>query len=187
MLYLQIMKIKIVFLSVLLGLMLVNPGLLAQEETIIKSEQVRFYRHTLSVGGGITFIRLAGQLGTTQASGIFVPSLNMDYFVHLNPKWELGLMGGYELIHYMIIDSQLERDKALHLALVGKYNFTPHLGAFLGGGMEFEKHDNRILFRLGAEYSIDLKGKWELLPRLYLDLKENYNTWSLTFTLARQF
>lgn len=175
-------------------LLILLPGFLVssfgQEEAGSQEDgpqEERHHRHTLAIGGGTTFIRLAGQLGTSQASGIFVPSIDADYTLHLNPHWALGLMWAYEPYHYMIIDSQVERENAMNMALVGKYYFGRHWAVLLGGGMEIEPHQNLALVRVGIEYAIELKSKWELIPTLHFDLKENYDTWTFTLTFARKF
>lgn len=144
-------------------------------------------RHTVAPGFGFTFIRLAGGLGNTEASGLFVPSVGLDYYFRFAKKWELGLMGNYELAHYYVMDGQIERDNALQVALVGKYNFARYWSVFAGGGIEIEPHGNLPLFRIGAMYSIKLKKNWAILPNLYFDFKENYTTWSLKLALAKKF
>ena len=144
-------------------------------------------RHRAGAGFGFTFIPLAGQLGETDARGLFVPSLRLDYLFHLHPRWALGFMANYELDHYMIVDEQIERENALGLSLVGLFQITNHLAVYTGGGVEMEIHQNLGVFRLGMEYTIDLKKNWALVPKLYWDWKSNYNTWSFALNFARKF
>jgi hypothetical protein len=96
-------------------------------------------------------------------------------------------MANYELDHYMIVDQQIERENALGLSLVGQFHITDHLAVYAGGGVEMEIHRNIGLFRLGMEYSIDLKKNWVLVPKVYWDWKSNYNTWSFALCFARKF
>lgn len=144
-------------------------------------------RHRAGAGLGITFIPVARHLHETDARGLFVPSLRLDYFYHFFPRWAVGFMGNYELGHYMIVDQEIEREHALGLTLMGKFDITGHLGVFAGGGAEIEVHRNLVLIRLGAEYSIDLKKNWVLIPKLSYDFKQNYNTWSFSLTMAKKF
>ncbi|MCK5067380.1 MAG: hypothetical protein KAR16_08080 [Bacteroidales bacterium] len=149
--------------------------------------QDKQFRYRAGVGFGFTFIPLAGNLGDTDARGLFVPSVRLDYFIHLLPRWEIGFMGNYELDHYMIVDQQIERDHALGLTLVGMFNITDHLGVFAGGGIEIETHQHLGVFRLGTEYSINMRRNWVLVPKLYFDFKQNYDTWSFAVTIAKKF
>jgi hypothetical protein len=130
---------------------------------------------------------VAGGLGDTKARGLFVPAVNLDYFFYFTPRWGIGFMAGYELDHYMIVDNQLERDNALNLTLDGLFRITPHWGVFAGGGVEIEPHDHLGVFRIGTEYTIDLRKNWMILPRLYFDFKENYDTWSFTLSAGKKF
>ena len=143
-------------------------------------------RHRVGAGFGFTFIPVAGNLGDTDARGLFVPSVRLDYFFHLFPRWAVGFMGNYELDHYMIVDQQIERDHALGLSLVGMFNITDHLGVYAGGGVEMEAHQNLGVFKLGMEYTIDLRKNWALVPKLYFDFKQNYDTWSFAVTIAKK-
>jgi len=46
-------------------------------------------RHRAGAGFGFTFIPLAGELGETDARGLFVPSLRMEYSIDLKKNWAL--------------------------------------------------------------------------------------------------
>jgi hypothetical protein len=150
-------------------------------------EHHRVYRHHAGLGFGFTFIPLAGDLGTTQASGLFVPSVGLDYFFRFAKKWEAGLMLDYELDHYMIVDKQIERDNAFLATLIGKYTIGRYWKVFAGGGIELEPHDHLAVLRLGTEYTIEIGEHWALVPIFYFDFKENYDTWSLQLSIARSF
>ena len=172
---------SILLAGLVLLLLCQGPGVKAQGSWEISE------RHRLGAGFGFTFIPLAGELWETDARGLFVPSLRLDYLLHLYPRWSLGFMANYELDHYMIVDEQIERENALGLHLVAMFKITEHLAVYSGGGVEMEVHRNLGVFRLGTEYSIDLKKNWALIPKLYWDFKQNYNTWSLAFCLSKSF
>ncbi|MEN8157143.1 MAG: hypothetical protein ABFS10_09335 [Bacteroidota bacterium] len=144
-------------------------------------------RHQLAAGFGFTFIPVAGGLGDTEARGLFVPQIGLDYFYHIHGRWGGGLMADYELDHYMIVEQQIEREHALLLILAGEFKITEHWAVFAGGGVEIEPHDHLGVVRLGAEYSIVLKKNWVLLPMLYFDFKENYDTWSFAVSIGKRF
>jgi hypothetical protein len=144
-------------------------------------------KNMVGLGFGFTFIPVAAEVHETEARGLFVPTIGLDYFRHLGKHWEVGIMADYELMHYMIVDEQLEREQALLLTLLGMYKIGKRWGIYAGGGIEFEPHHNLAVFRLGTEYTIDLKKNWALIPKVFFDFKESYNTWSLQFSFAKLF
>lgn len=155
--------------------------------TSAKGQENESCKHLLGAGFGFTFVKVTVQGSTSEASGLFVPTVSLDYDYRLNPKWALGFMSAIEFDKYYVTDNQIERENALNLVLVGKYNFTRYFGIFAGGGIELEKHDNLAVLRLGLEYAIDVGKHWALVPKLHFDFKENYNTWSLRLNFARRF
>ena len=144
-------------------------------------------RHRAEIGFGFTFIPLAGELQDTDARGLFIPTVRLDYFFHMLPRWEIGFMGNYEIDHYMIVDEQIEVDHAVILTLVGMFKITDHLGVFTGGGAEISPQKTQGVFRLGTEYTIDLKKNFALVPKLFLDFRGSYLTWSAALTIAKKF
>jgi len=144
-------------------------------------------RQNVAASFGFSFIPSAQNMGTSQANGLFVPSVGLDYSLRVARRWGLGLQANYELVHYMIVDSQVERDHAFQLALVGRYHVARNWTLFAGGGVELEPHQHLGLLRLGTEYSIGLGEHWELTPEFYFDFKENYDTWSLELGIGRKF
>lgn len=161
--------------------------LFSMTNVLCQEQQESQFRHRVEAGFGFSFIPLAGELEDTDARGLFIPSVRLDYYFRMLPRWEIGLMGNYELDRYMIVDEEIEVDHALILALVGMYKITDHLGVFAGGGMEFMQKKNQGIFRLGTEYSIDLGKSWAIVPKLFLDFRGNYLTWSAAFTIAKKF
>ena len=152
-----------------------------------QNQETHHTRHQVAAGFGFTFIPVAGGLADTEARGLFVPFVVLDYFFQISPRWEIGFMADYELDHYMIVDKQIEREKALLLTLVGMFKITGHWGIFAGGGIEIEPHEHLSILRLGAEYSIDLRKNWVIIPRLYFDFKESYDTWSFAVSFGKRF
>ena len=144
-------------------------------------------KHLVSVSVGSAFTPIAGNIGNTEARGIFSPTVGLDYFFHFHPKWEVGIITNLELDHYVIVDNQLERENALILSLLGKYNFTNYWSVFAGGGIELEQHDNLAVLRAGLQYAILLKKDWVITPRFFLDFKEKFNTWSFTISFGKRF
>lgn len=145
------------------------------------------HKHLIGAGAGITFVPLGDKLGDTDARGLFAPMVGLDYFHRISRRWGAGFLGAIELDHYVVTDDQVERENALNLTLLGMYSPARYLDVFLGGGMEIEQHDNLAVLRLGTQYSILMGQHWALLPKLYFDIKGNYNTWTFAVSLARRF
>jgi len=161
--------------------------LFSMADAMCQNQQESYTRHRAEIGFGFTFIPLAGELEDTDARGLFIPAVRLDYFFRMLPRWEIGFMGNYEIDHYMIVDEQIEIDHAVVLALVGMFKITDHWGVFTGGGAEILPQLTRGIFRLGTEYTIDLKKNFALVPKLFLDFRGNYLTWSAALTIAKKF
>ena len=144
-------------------------------------------KHQVSVSVGSAFIPLATNIGTSEAQGLFAPTVGLNYFYRFHPKWEIGVMTNLELDHYVVVDKQLERENALMFTLLGKYNITNYWSVFAGGGIELEQHDNLAVLRAGLQYAILLKKDWVITPRFYLDFKESFDTWSFTISFGKSF
>ena len=172
---------KALFLS--LFFLVVIPTANAQESEPADEKETK---HLISASFGYTFIPKATSIGGTEAKGIFVPSIGLDYFYRLSPKWEVGTMMDLELSDYLVLEKDLEREKAMVFALVGAYKLSKHINLFGGGGIELEKHHNLAIFRFGTEYIHYFKKGWILGPAFFYDLKEGYDTWSLAIAFGKE-
>ena len=143
-------------------------------------------KHMLGPSVGFTFIPLGNDVGYTDARGLFAPTVGVDYFYHIHPKWGMGFIGAVELDKYTVTDEEVERENAMILTLVGMYRATEYLDLFMGGGIEMEQHDNFGVFRIGVQYAIEVRENWALIPKLYLDVKGGYNTWSFAVSFVRR-
>lgn len=171
-------------------LLVSNIQLAAQEaepDNKDRSQWEHDHSHLLGADFGITFVPLGNQLEGTDARGLWAPMVGLDYFYRISRRWGAGFIGAIELDHYVVTDDQVERENALNLTLVGMYTPARYLDLFLGGGIEIEQHDNLAVLRLGLQYSMHLGQNWAVVPKLYFDFKENYNTWTFSLSLARKF
>ena len=173
-------------LLVLLVIFLVGGAsvVLAQEGNTSEEKEPK---HLLTLAMGYTFIPTATSIGGTEPNGIFVPSIGLDYFYRLAPKWEIGTMIDLELGDYLIFEKELEREKAMVIALIGTYKLTKHFNLFAGGGIELEKNHNLAVIRLGTEYAFYFNKGWLLAPGFFYDFKEGYDTWSLAIAFGKEF
>tara|TARA_R110002050_G_scaffold195593_1_gene330459 strand:+ start:68171 stop:68698 length:528 start_codon:yes stop_codon:yes gene_type:complete len=174
---------KSLFLS-LLFLVGVTPSIISQEQESTEEPETQ---HLISASFGYTFIPKATEIGGTEAKGVFVPSIGFDYFYRIAPKWEIGTMIDLELSDYLILEKDLEREKALVVAVLGAYKLTKHINVFAGGGIELENHHNLAVFRFGTEYIHYFNNGWILGPAFFYDIKEGYDTWSLAVAFGKEF
>ena len=144
-------------------------------------------KNLLTIALGYTFIPKGSALEAEEADGVFIPSLGIDYFRRLHPRWEIGIMADIELGNYVLIEKELNRENAVLLAAMVSFNLTKHINFFAGGGMEFEKHKNLGIVRLGGEYVFRLPKNWVISPGFFFDFKEEIDTWSLSVAIGKEF
>jgi len=57
-----------------------------------------------------------------------------------------------------------------------------------GPGMEFEKHENFSIIRLGVIYELPLGKEWDFSPEFVYDLKnQNINSFTIAFGVGKKF
>lgn len=152
----------------------------AQEET----EELQ---NLLSLSFGYSYVSEGAEPEGTEVTGVYVPSIGIDYFRKITPKLEIGTMIDLELSDYLIIKKDLNRSKALVLTAIASYNPFSNVNVFAGGGIELEKHKNLGVLRFGGEYAFMLPNDWVLAPGFFYDVKEGYNTWSIAVAFGREF
>jgi len=150
-------------------------------------EQKEERKNLLSVSFGYTFIPQGSALEEEEADGIFIPSIGIDYFRRVHPRWEIGIMVDLELGEYIISHKELNRKNALAFIAIGSFGLTEHINLFAGGGIEIEKHKNLGVIRLGTEYAFKLKKYWVISPGFFYDFKEGFDTWSLSISFGKEF
>jgi len=144
-------------------------------------------KNLLTVALGYTFIPKGSAPEAEEADGVFVPSIGIDYFRRLHPRWEIGIMTDIELGEYVIFEKDLNREYAILLTAMVNFNLTKHINFFAGGGMEFEEHKNLGIIRLGGEYVFRLPKNWVISPGFFFDFKEGTDTWSLSVAIGKEF
>ncbi len=156
----------------------------AQNKEAKESEEPK---HILAVGIGYTYIPKGAAEDALEAEGVFVPSIGLDYFYRIAPRWEIGLMTDLELGEYLVFEKDLNREYALVVAAVANFSLTENLKLFAGGGIELEKNKNLRVFRLGIDYGFKLKKNWILAPGFFFDIKEGYDTFLISIAIGKEF
>jgi len=169
----------------LLVFVLFSFSVLAQDET--EESEAKESKHFVAISVGYSYIPKGTSEHSEEADGIFIPSIGLDYFYRLAPKWELGTMIDFELGEYLIFEKDLNREYALVVTAVVSYSVTQNINLFAGGGIEFEKNYNLGVFRFGGEYGFQLKNAWKLSPGFFYDIKEGYDTFSFSISIGKEF
>jgi hypothetical protein len=170
-------------IPVLLIVFMSNTKVYAQEDATAHHEE----KHLIALSLGYTYIPEGGDENQTETTGVFIPTLGLDYLFRINQKWQIGLMTDIELGNYVIVHKELNRENAFIVTAIGSYKILHNWSVFGGGGIELEKHKNLAILRLGTDYLFKLGKGWELGPGFYYDLKEGYDTWSLSVVIGKGF
>ena len=99
----------------------------------------------------------------------------------------LNLVTDLELEDYLIIDREFNRERAFIAVIGPSYELAPRLGIFSGAGIEIEKNNNLFVVRGGLEYGFDLGKRWVLVPSVFVDWKEYYETYTLSIGISKRF
>ena len=155
--------------------------------TISAQESKKENKHLITVAIGYSYIPKGASHGEESADGVFIPSLGLDYFYKISPKWEIGLMTDFEFGEYVIFDKDLNRKNAIVVTAIASYSLTESINLFAGGGIEFEESHNLGIVRVGGEYAFNLNKGWIIAPGFFYDFKEGYDSWSLSLAFGKEF
>jgi hypothetical protein len=151
-----------------------------------------FHRHKVGITFGFTYVSKAVESdeGETaeEATGVWAPTIGVDYKYRLDHKWALVGAAEIELIDYEIHGEDLSREKALIVAGLVSYEVMPSWGVFAGGGIEIEEHHSLAVVRAGTEYEFEIGEQgWVIAPVFFYDFKEEYDAFSLSVALGKWF
>jgi hypothetical protein len=160
-----------------------NSRIYAQEEVDKDPEE----KHLIALSLGYSYIPKGGEEHHSETTGVFIPSIGLDYLFRINQRWEIGLMVDFELGNYVIIHKELNRENAFVVAGVGAFKISKHWAVLSGVGIEIEKNKNFAILRLGSDYSFSLGKGWIIAPGFFCDIKEGYETWSFSVAIGKGF
>ena len=145
-------------------------------------------RHYISLNASHGYVPRASVHEDGSEAVHYVPGIGLDYLLRLDEHWELGLLLDMELTKYYIQNREiLVREKAFIVAGSGVYTFDRNWSAFLGAGIEFEKHKNLPILRFGAEYNINLRNQWSIPLGAFTDVKKDFVNYSLSIGIGKNF
>ncbi len=155
--------------------------------TISAQEIKKESKHLITAALGYSYIPKGSSHGEEGADGVFIPSLGLDYFYKISPKWEIGLMTDFEFGEYVIFEKDLNRKNAIVITAIASYSLTESINLFAGGGIEFEESHNLVIVRVGGEYAFKLNKGWIVAPGFFYDFKEGIDTWSFSVAFGKEF
>lgn len=133
-------------------------------------------------------------LPTATATGkesLILPSVGLDVEYWLNPFLGIGLHNDLELLVFEVEKEEnvfIEREYPVLVTLDGMWK--PYRGlVFYGGpGFELEPQENYFVFRIGAEYEVEIKDHWDLFPTFYYDFRKGaYDTFTFGLGVGKRF
>lgn len=155
-----------------------------QAQKVEKNEK----KHFISITTAQTYIPQGVNMDNLNHKGHFVPGIGIDYLYRIKNEWEIGVMADYELGSYIIPHKEnLHRENAFVFVGVITYTILPNWNAFIGGGIEIDKHHQMGVFRLGTEVNIDIGNDWSIPIGYFYDIKEGYDTSSISIGFGKAF
>ena len=150
-----------------------------------------FYRHRIAPLMGYVFVPEETDL-IDGSSFRLIPTFGIDYDFSFNRKWAIGWFNDIEASSYIIeYDDgkveQLEREYLIISTICLIYTPVKHFTVYAGGGMEFERHQNFAVIRIGTEYEIPIRNNWDVAFGLSFDHKEVYNSYGFTVAFGKRF
>lgn len=118
-----------------------------------------------------------------------LPTIGVDYYYRLNPKWQIGVVVDVELGEYAVDfgGEDIPRENAVVTGVVAGYRLLKGWSVFAGPGVEFERNKNIFIIRATTEYEFELGKNWGLAPAFSYDFKKEFGTFSLGIGLSKSF
>lgn len=138
-------------------------------------------------------------------SYLALPSFAINYNYIFNEKWALGWHNDIIIEEFVVSssdshqlkaalksenneDQTIDRGKPVSTAIMLTYKPIKHLALLAGGGMEFSKHKDFAVVRLGLETPFHIPNNWEIFGSLLFDININaYNSLSFGLGIAKLF
>jgi hypothetical protein len=176
---------RLKFMGVLTGVLsilaLAPPASLAQEEGAEPSE-----KHLVGLGAGYTHIP-EGADDVESDRGVWVFTGGIVYHYRFKDPWSVGAVAEVEFGEYLIVDKDLNRENAVIVAGLLYLEAYPRWSVYFGGGVELEKHENQAIMRLGTEYELIVGDAWAITPTIFVDVKEEFNSYAFAVAIGKWF
>jgi hypothetical protein len=154
---------------------------------MLAQESKKLGKNFFGASFGYSHVKDATSSGGTEAEGLLVPSIGLNYFRRASEYAKFGIMTDIELDNYLIFEENLERENVLIVVAVGSFAFQEHFTLLGGFGREFDQHKNLSIVRIGAEFPFELKKGWEVIPEFLYDFKEGYDVYTFGVSFGLNF
>lgn len=155
------------------------------EEAHVSHEIEKHPKNIITGSFGYTWIPGGASEDASEATGFFVPTIGLEYTREINHKFSVGIVSELELGQYLIFDQDLPRERAFLLLGQGYYSLPRNWIPFLGLGWEHDIHADIFVSRLGIAKKYNFGNEWEWGFMGFVDLKRNYNTWSIMLFVGK--
>lgn len=122
---------------------------------------------------------------------LFVPSWGLDLEYWHTHELGVGLHTDIELQDFIVLNNEqeeIQRNQPFIITLDGLYRPWKGLVIMGGPGLEVEKEETFLLFRIGLEYEFDIAAGWDLFPTLFYDQRlDGYSTASIGLGVGKHF
>ena len=143
------------------------------------------------------YLRIAAFLGHTlvaldhEGHRSPIPSWGLDIELWITHKFGIGLHNDVEVLNYVIEINDfesIEREYPVVITLDLLYRPWKNLVLFGGAGMEFEKNEDFVIYRIGIEYEIPFADNWDVCPTIFHDWrKDAFDTSSIMLGVGYSF
>ncbi|MCF6222755.1 MAG: hypothetical protein L3J34_03400 [Flavobacteriaceae bacterium] len=205
---------KQLFYFILLGLFLFykpsfsqelkNENSIEKNHKIVAHKNEHFKKHAISFVISHTYLK-TGIKDDSGDSFLTLPSFAINYNYNFNEKWALGWHNDIIIEEFVVSDSgshesenvfksetnedkTIDRGRPVSSAIMLTYKPLKHLAFLGGGGMEFSKHKDFAVVRLGLEAPFHIPNNWEIFGSVLFDININaYNSLSFGLGIAKLF
>jgi hypothetical protein len=177
----------VLFIGLILSLSLISFGQEHESEDI--SEEFKRHRVSIIIGHGHVF---GAEIIESGANVLTIPTWGIDYSFWFTERFGASIMGDLEIMEYVIPgheeNSKIIRENPFIISTVFLFKAYKGLILFTGPGIEFEKHENLFIVRIGASYEIEITKHWDLTPELVFDIKgARTSAFSLGIGIGKKF
>ena len=168
-----------------------------EHNELVVHENEHFKKHAISFVISHTHLK-TGVKDNSGDSYLALPSFAINYNYNFNEKWALGWHNDVIIEEFVVSDSgshqsddevkTIDRDKPVSSAIMLTYKPYKHLALLAGGGMEFSKHEDFAVIRIGVEAPFHIPNNWEIFGSFLFDININaYNSISFGMGIAKLF
>jgi len=173
----------------------------AEQEGEHEEHEVKHF----SIGAAFTHTHISSAINSDgDKEWLNVPSYGLYFNYRLKERWGLGLHGDIIIEEFEVEDpnaeghlakseteeatAAIERGTPIAMALVLMYEPIEHVVLLVGAGMEFSKHEDFTLVRLGVDFPFEMGHEWEVFGTATYDINiDAYDSYGLGIGVAKRF